>query len=95
MSTAYVDRVYAHDASARNDVRMFMLPSVGHCAGGPGPDRVDYLGALDTWISSKTAPEELTASFASGGARKLCAYPKTATYTGTGDGKSPEHFVCK
>ena len=95
MSTRYVDAVYGLDATARNDVRMFMLPAVGHCAGGPGPDRVDYLDALDSWVSTKAAPDELTASFASGGARKLCAYPQQQTYTGTGDGKSPEHFTCK
>ena len=95
MSTTYVDRVYAHDATARNDVRMFMLPAVGHCAGGPGPDRVDYLDALDNWVTSSKAPDELTANFASGGGRKVCAYPNNQTYTGTGDGKSPEHFTCK
>ena len=95
MSTSYVDRVYAHDATARNDVRMFMLPAVGHCAGGPGPDRVDYLDALDNWVTSSKAPDELTANFASSGGRKVCAYPNKQTYTGTGDGKSPEHFTCK
>jgi pimeloyl-ACP methyl ester carboxylesterase len=95
MSTTYVDRVYAHDATARNDVRMFMLPAVGHCLGGPGPDRVDYLDALDNWVTSSKAPDELTANFASGGGRKVCAYPNKQTYTGTGDGKSPEHFTCK
>ena len=95
MSINYVDRVYAKDASAKNDVRMFMLPAVGHCAGGPGPDRVDYLDALDKWVSSKAAPDELTASFAAGGSRKLCAYPKVAVYSGTGDGKSPDHFRCE
>lgn len=95
MSTNYVDKVYAKDATAKNDVRMFMLPAVGHCQGGPGPDRVDYLDALDKWVSSNAAPEELTASFAAGGSRKLCAYPKVATYKGTGDGKSPDQFECK
>ncbi|OYX47422.1 MAG: hypothetical protein B7Y90_13055 [Alphaproteobacteria bacterium 32-64-14] len=95
MSTRYVDSVYAFDATARNDVRMFMLPAVGHCAGGPGPDRVDYLDALDKWVSTKAAPDELTANFAAGGGRKLCAYPTQQIYTGTGDGKSPEHFICK
>jgi len=94
MSIGYVDKVYANDATAKDDVRLFMLPSVGHCAGGPGPDRVDYIDALDKWVSTKAAPEELTASFASGGARKLCAYPKVAKFAGQGDGKSPDQFTC-
>lgn len=95
MSINYLDKVYANDASAKNDVRMFMLPAVGHCAGGPGPDRVDYIDALDKWVSSKSAPDELIASFPAGGSRKLCAYPKKAVYSGTGDGKSPDQFQCK
>ena len=45
---------------------------------------------------TKAAPDELTANFACGAARASCApIPRKQTYTGTGDGKSPEHFVCK
>ena len=53
-------------------------------------------GALDKWVSSKAAPDEMTASFAAGGgSRKLCAYPKQAVYKGTGDGRSLDQFDCK
>jgi feruloyl esterase len=55
---------------------------------------VDYIDALDTWVSTKAAPDELVANFASGGGRKLCAYPKVAKYGGQGDGKSPDQFTC-
>ncbi len=37
MSTDYVDRIYAKDPSARDDVRLFMLPGVLHCYDGEGP----------------------------------------------------------
>jgi feruloyl esterase len=95
MSIDYLDKVYAHDATAKNDVRLFMLPGVMHCAGGPGPDRVDYLDALDKWVTTSTAPEELPAGFLAGGTRKVCAWPKQAAYKGSGDGKSPDQFECK
>lgn len=95
MSLDYLDKVYAHDATAKNDVRLFMLPGVMHCQGGPGPDRIDYLDALDKWVSDGAAPEELTAGFGGGGARKVCAWPKQAVYKGAGDGKSPDQFECK
>jgi hypothetical protein len=95
MTTRYVDAVMARDPSAAGDVRLFMLPGVLHCAGGPGPDRVDYLDALDAWSRGGPAPTELTAGFAGGGSRKLCAHPKRAVFTGTGDGKSPDQFECK
>jgi hypothetical protein len=95
MSIRYYGEVMKKDPGAANDVKMFMLPGVLHCAGGVGPDRIDYIDALDKWANGGAAPEELTASFAAGGSRKVCAYPKKAVYKGTGDGKSPDQFECK
>jgi feruloyl esterase len=95
MSTGYVDSVYARDATARGDVRLFMMPGVMHCAGGPGPDRLDGIGALDAWVNGGAAPDELPVSFAGQGARKLCAYPNVQRYRGTGDGRSPDQFSCE
>ncbi|HVY89051.1 MAG TPA: tannase/feruloyl esterase family alpha/beta hydrolase [Hyphomonadaceae bacterium] len=95
MSIDYVDQVYAKDASAKGDVRLFMLPGVLHCQGGPGPDRVDALDIIDKWVHGGAAPDEVTTAFGSGGARKACAYPKAASYKGAGDGKSPDQFECK
>lgn len=96
MTTRYVDAVFAKDAAAKRDLKLFMLPGVLHCGGGPGPDRIDYLDVLDRWATGGAAPEELTAGFAAGGgARKVCAYPKKAVYTGKGDGKSPDQFECR
>ena len=98
---AYTESVYSHDATARNDVRLFLVPGMGHCGGGPGPQRVDWLTTLDKWVATGKAPEELETGFPpqangqGGGARKLCAYPKKAVYTGVGEGRSPEQFVCK
>lgn len=96
MSIRYVDKVYAKDASARDDVRLFLLPGVLHCTGGPGPDRVDVLDILDKWAHGGAAPDEVTAGFATGGgARKVCAYPRATKYAGSGDGRSPDQFKCE
>jgi hypothetical protein len=96
MSLDYVDAVYGRDAAARGDVRLFMLPGVLHCTGGPGPDRLDALDAIDAWAGGGAAPEELTVGFAQGGgARKVCAYPKKPVFKGQGDGRSPDQFECK
>ena len=95
MTTRYFDAVMTRDPSAAGDVRLFMLPGVLHCGGGPGPDRVDFLGALDAWARGGPAPAELTAGFAAGGGRKVCAHPKKAVYKGTGDGRSPDQFECR
>jgi feruloyl esterase len=95
MSIDYANRVYERDERARDDVRLFLLPGVLHCSGGPGPDRIDYLDALDAWVTSGDPPDELTAAFDDGsGAGKVCAFPTKARLTG-GDGKNPDQFACE
>jgi feruloyl esterase len=92
----YYDSVIKQDAAAASDVRLFLVPGMGHCGGGPGPQRVEWLTVLDKWVTGGKAPDELETGFAQGGgARKLCAYPKKAVYKGTGDGRAPDQFECK
>jgi feruloyl esterase len=65
---------------AADATRLFLAPGMGHCNGGDGPDRVDWLGALEKWVEQGTAPEELPASKANSSlAWNLCAYPKLPT----------------
>lgn len=91
----YVDAVYTRDPAARDDVRLFLMPGVLHCAGGPGPWMVDYLDVIDQWVSSDSAPDELVAGFFNeDGGRSLCAYPKKSHYIG-GDGRTPSSFECR
>ncbi|MEM9409412.1 MAG: tannase/feruloyl esterase family alpha/beta hydrolase, partial [Acidobacteriota bacterium] len=95
MSIDYVKRVYDRDASAQDDVRLFMMPGVLHCFGGKGPSRVDWLDAMEQWHETGAAPQELDAEFlAGGGGRKLCAWPKQAIFSGSDD-RSPESFECR
>lgn len=42
-------------------VRMFLVPGMEHCAGGPGSWAVDYLKVLDDWKTSNSPPEYLSA----------------------------------
>ena len=91
----YVESVYFRDPAARDDVRLFLMPGVLHCAGGPGPWMVDYLEILDRWVDTGLPPNELTAGFADeSGARPLCAYPAKAHYNG-GDDRAPSSFECR
>jgi len=39
--------------------RLFMLPGVGHCGGGDGPDSFNGLGALVDWVEQGQAPTSL------------------------------------
>jgi feruloyl esterase len=41
--------------------RLYLLPGVMHCGGGPGAGDVDYLTALEQWVEHGQAPDVLTA----------------------------------
>ncbi len=79
--------------------RLFMVPGMGHCAGGTGPDRFDALKALDAWVETGTPPETIIASrFDAAGAidrtRPLCPYPKVTVYRGEGSTDDAANFSC-
>ena len=89
--------------------RLFMVPGMGHCAGGAGatfsaagPHKgdpaYDTLSALEQWVEKGVAPEQFVGSHANGGSvdmtRPICAYPKVPTYKGTGDTNDASNFVC-
>jgi feruloyl esterase len=86
----YHEAVAKATTGAQESVRLFLAPGVAHCRGGAGPDRVDWLSALDNWVDKGVAPEELPASKANSSlAWNLCAYPKLPT--GQPDGS----YACK
>jgi len=76
-------------------MRLFMVPGMGHCRGGPGVDTFDTLGALEQWREKGAAPAEMPAtSRETGLSRPLCAYPKYAKYDGSGDLKDAANWSC-
>lgn len=78
--------------------RLFMVPGMAHCAGGPGPDRFDALSALEDWVERGIAPETIMASKIVDDevvrTRPLCVHPEMATYDGTGDPDDASSFSC-
>ena len=82
---------------ASEQVRLFMIPGMGHCGGGSGPSSIDMLGAIDQWVQSGKAPERLVASNPPSQpirTRPLCSYPKVARYTGHGSSDEEQYFRC-
>jgi hypothetical protein len=97
----YYEDVLNQDPTARDDVRLFLRPGVTHCYAGPGPDGTNYLAAIDEWVESGEAPEQLDAPFRAllpgqpeGGSRIICAHPKVVTYDGAGDPRDASSFSC-
>ena len=84
--------------SARESVRLFMVPGMGHCAGGEGPNTFDMVSPLDRWVEHGEAPAGVLASHLTAGkvdrTRPLCPYPQVARYKGAGDINQAENFVC-
>jgi feruloyl esterase len=82
----------------QKSVRVFMVPGMGHCSGGPGPDSFDALGKLEDWVEQGKAPERINASHLTNGApvssRPLCPYPQEAQFTGSGERKDASNWVC-
>jgi pimeloyl-ACP methyl ester carboxylesterase len=76
--------------------RIFLVPGMNHCAGGPALDRFDALGALVKWVEQGEAPDSIVAKgkYFPGVSRPLCAYPKHAQYKGSGDPHDAANFVC-
>jgi feruloyl esterase len=105
---AYDQRMKAATGDlASIDSRMFLAPGVLHCAGGPGPSQIDWLGAMDVWIKTGKAPEKVTARTPPPRpgppaptpvrmmVRPVCAYPAKARWDGKGDPDAEASFTCR
>jgi feruloyl esterase len=79
--------------------RLFMVPGMMHCGGGPGPNQFNAMGALERWRESGVAPDQITAHHVENNrvtmTRPLCPYPQVATYKGTGSTNDDANFACK
>jgi feruloyl esterase len=83
------------------NARLFMVPGMFHCTGGPGPNVFDSLSALESWVESGIAPDAIPAT---GGAQldqlgnprsmPLCQFPEMASYNGTGDVNDAANWSC-
>ena len=85
--------------------RLYMVPGMGHCGGGPGPNtfRMPIESALENWVEKGIVPGPLTATKfkidadpASGvvRTRPLCPFPQVARYNGSGSIEDATNFAC-
>jgi len=97
-------------------LRLYMVPGVEHCAGGPGASFFGQFGlqtakdpsyglfdSLVSWVEKGAPEENVTATKYGQGengapkvvmTRPLCAYPKAAKYSGSGDTNEATNFSC-
>ncbi len=96
LSEDYARAVMAENPEAASQFRYYTVPGMGHCAGGPGADQIDYLGAMSGWMESGDAPARLIGTKADSDlTRPHCAWPSVAHYEGSGDPNDPASWVCR
>ncbi len=99
-----------HAGRARDFARMFVVPGMNHCENGPATDQFDMVTALVNWVEKGQAPDSVLGTsrtskenvglltfpdFPANRTRPLCAYPKVATYKGSGSIEDATAFACK
>jgi feruloyl esterase len=81
---------------ARNDglertqkfARLFVVPGMNHCGGGPSTSQFDAFAAVVNWVENGVAPDSILATAPPQGTpwpgrtRPLCPYPAIARYKG-------------
>jgi feruloyl esterase len=88
-------------------VRLFLVPGMQHCGGGPGPNDFGQLAsgasgdalhdvnaAIERWVEENTPPAQIVAKNGTR-TRPLCPYPQIATYKGNGSTDDVANFTCK
>ena len=92
----YVERVAARLGPDSGDMlRLFMVPGMRHCEGGPGFRAFDALAALEAWVETGKAPSTILGTNPESGlSRPLCAYPTVVRFT-SGDATDPGSFTCR
>jgi feruloyl esterase len=87
--------------NVKDFLRLFMVPGMNHCSGGPGPTTFDSLGALVKWVEQGTPPDVIIGSNPNytygeltGLSRPLCPYPEVARWDGSGAQNVYTSFSC-
>jgi feruloyl esterase len=87
----------------RKNLRLYMMPGVGHCQGGSGADAFDLLSAMSDWVEAGIAPDgRVTAEKIDPDTgevlltRPLCEYPTVPIYKAhLGSPDDANSFVCR
>ncbi|MGA8766205.1 MAG: tannase/feruloyl esterase family alpha/beta hydrolase [Candidatus Acidiferrales bacterium] len=96
----YRDVDKLNGGSTADFVRVFPVPGMAHCNGGPATDQFDAFGAIVDWVEKGSAPDRIIAKAGTnspwpGRTRPLCPYPRVARYVGSGSVDDAANFVCR
>jgi feruloyl esterase len=100
-SVDYYSNVLSQMGVQQGDwLRLFMVPGMAHCGGGPGTPQINWVAALERWREAGIAPDQLTGSRVNINprvdmTRPICPYPKVPKYNGVGSTNDAANFVCQ
>jgi feruloyl esterase len=92
----YMQRLFHEMGGVRRTqqfYRYYVFPNATHC-GGAGMTESVLLNALTDWVEKGIQPDHLVAQVNPTRTRKVCMYPNTPRYTGTGSTDDEANFVC-
>jgi len=94
-----VAKAVGGEAEADAFSRLYFVPGMHHCTGGPGPNSFDMLSQLEEWVERGVAPGSVIATHSTAGnvdrTRPLCPHPQVARYTGRGSIDDAASFRCE
>lgn len=74
--------------------RYYVFPNATHC-GGAGMTESLLLNALTNWVEKGVKPDHLVPQVNATRTRKVCMYPNTPRYLGSGSTDDEANFVCQ
>jgi len=93
----YVQRLFDEMGGVRRTqdfYRYYVFPNATHC-GGAGMTETVLLNALTNWVEKGVKPDHLVAQVNPTRTRKVCMYPNTPRYLGSGSTDDEANFVCE
>ena len=99
----YYQRLAANNGGVtptKDFARLFVVPGMNHCSGGPATDTFDSVQTMVDWVEKGIAPDSIRAVASTSNAwfpnrsRPLCAWPTFARYRGTGSVEDAGSFSC-
>jgi pimeloyl-ACP methyl ester carboxylesterase len=83
-------------AKVKSFAKLYLLPGVGHCGGGEGPDSIDLLTPMMAWVEKGAQPSKLVTAKVTSGVttrtRPVFPYPQVARYNGSGSSDDAANF---
>jgi feruloyl esterase len=98
-SIDYYEAVKKKDPETESYFKLFLLPGVYHCGGGPGPSQVNWIDIIRDWVENGNPPDRIIVSKREDArvimTRPVYPYPNQAVYKGIGDPNDESSFIKK